>query len=538
MHFRTQVNRLAKVFCFLLVLSILAFSLPAAPASATPPITITAAYVDMGAASGAFRLNSDATAISGSPGYIRLTRDAEDLWGTAFRKNKVAMQSNFAFNSYFTFQIIPSIYRADGMVFVIQGSTNTAGGVGEDLGTTGIYPMFGVEFDTYQNTDLGDPNNNHIAIIHGISPNGIGNANHTLPGQGTPVALNPTTQVDLADGNVHHCWIEYDGTNVHVRIGSSNNRSAATEYLNQPYNIASLFSSRDMYFGFTSSTGGQYEEHRIISCYFNNSDIGGIDTSTNTYTSGPASITVTASPTNVAADKTSQVCALVKDELGNAMAGQTINFTATLGNLSPISTVSNASGYACVNLTGNGTVGTSTVLASQANGAFGTGNVSFFAAPPPPPKKTSFIVTAPPHSSSGGGMLSNSYSPPVPLPNITVENISLSSAKVGPGAPITVTAYVANKGTANGSSQIKLYVNGQEEAHQGVTLPSGSNTPIKFIVSRDEPGTYSVYVGSIAAGSFEVDGFADPNLILYISGALLLFALAGGVIFMATRKPR
>ena len=124
------------------------------------------------------------------------------------------------------------------------------------------------------------------------------------------------------------------------------------------------------------------------------------------------------------------------------------------------------------------------------------------------------------------------------IPNVVVQTASLSTDKVAPGAPVTVTASVANTGTADGSSQIKLFVNGQEEAHQGVTLSSGSSNPVKFTVSRDEPGTYSVYVGSIPAGSFVVDQFADPNIILYISGALLLFALAGGVIFMATRKPR
>jgi hypothetical protein len=146
---------------------------------------------------------------------------------------------------------------------------------------------------------------------------------------------------------------------------------------------------------------------------------------------------------------------------------------------------------------------------------------------------SSRIITPPQSSSAGGSPVTQG---PAPIANITVENISLSSAKVGPGAPVTVTAYVANKGTADGSSRIKLYVNGQEEANQGVTLSSGSRTPIKFTVSRDEPGTYSVYVGSIPAGSFVIDQFADPNLILYISGALLLFALVGGVIFMATRK--
>jgi Tol biopolymer transport system component len=127
---------------------------------------------------------------------------------------------------------------------------------------------------------------------------------------------------------------------------------------------------------------------------------------------------------------------------------------------------------------------------------------------------------------------------PAPIANIAVQSASLSTAKVAPGATVTVTANVANKGTANGSSQIKLYVNGQEVAHQGITLSSGGRTPIKFTISRNEPGTYSVYVGSIPAGTFEVDTFADPNLILYISGALLLLALVGGVIYMATRRQR
>ena len=122
-----------------------------------------------------------------------------------------------------------------------------------------------------------------------------------------------------------------------------------------------------------------------------------------------------------------------------------------------------------------------------------------------------YRITTPQQSSSAGGV-SMTAQGPAPIANITVQSASLSTAKVAPGAPVTVTANVANTGTADGSSQIKLYVNGQEEAHQGVTLSSGSSTPVKFTVSRNEPGTYSVYVGSIPAGSFVVDRFADPNI--------------------------
>jgi Right handed beta helix region len=125
---------------------------------------------------------------------------------------------------------------------------------------------------------------------------------------------------------------------------------------------------------------------------------------------------------------------------------------------------------------------------------------------------------------------------PVSLPSISVKSASLSASKVGPGTPVTVTASVANTGAVNGTGTIKVYVNGQEEASQGITVSSGGNTPITFTVSRNEPGTYSVYVGGTNAGSFTVDALADPNIILYISGALILFAFAIGVIYTTGRR--
>ncbi len=147
-----------------------------------------------------------------------------------------------------------------------------------------------------------------------------------------------------------------------------------------------------------------------------------------------------------------------------------------------------------------------------------------------------FLFSNPPQSSSA--QVTTTSQGPAAIASISVRSASLSAAKVAPGATVTVTANIANRGTADGSMQVKLYVNGQEEAHQGVTLASGKSAPVKFSVSRDEPGTYSVYVGNVPAGAFTVDTFADPNIILYISGALLLFALAGGVIYMAMRKQR
>jgi hypothetical protein len=125
---------------------------------------------------------------------------------------------------------------------------------------------------------------------------------------------------------------------------------------------------------------------------------------------------------------------------------------------------------------------------------------------------------------------------PVSLPTVSVRSASLSATKVAPGTPITVTADVANTGTVNGSSSIKVYVNGELENSQGITVNSGSSTPVTFTVSRNEPGTYSVYVGGAQAGSFTVDQFADPNIILYVSCALLVFAFVIGTLFILRRR--
>ncbi|MHB8086579.1 MAG: hypothetical protein ACYDHZ_12225, partial [Dehalococcoidia bacterium] len=88
------------------------------------------------------------------------------------------------------------------------------------------------------------------------------------------------------------------------------------------------------------------------------------------------------------------------------------------------------------------------------------------------------------------------------------------------------------KGTADGITQIKLYVNGEEEAHQGVSVKSGGAKSVVFTVSRNEPGRYTVYVGSVAAGSFTVSDFVDPNIVLGISLMLLLIAIILGAAYI------
>jgi hypothetical protein len=153
---------------------------------------------------------------------------------------------------------------------------------------------------------------------------------------------------------------------------------------------------------------------------------------------------------------------------------------------------------------------------SLANPLIGTGTTSHSAA----------IV-----SNSGTGQQS-----PVVLPTLAVQSASLSTARVPPGTPVTVNAVIANTGAVNGAMAVKLYVNGQEEAARGVAVDSGKTAPITFNISRSQPGTYTVNVGGVSAGSFTVDELTDGNVILIVSASLLATALVIGIIFLVRRK--
>ena len=177
---------------------------------------------------------------------------------------------------------------------------------------------------------------------------------------------------------------------------------------------------------------------------------------------------------------------------------------------------------------------TYTVTAADASTQAYTVTVSI--APPPPTPPNLLIGSAAPtsHGSSVAGTTTTTQ--PVSLPNIIVKSASLSAKTVAPGTPVTVTTDITNRSTVNGNKKVTLYVNGQLESTQVATVNSGGSTQLTFNVSRSELGIYSVYVDEMPAGNFTVDEFADSNIILYISAALVFIALAVGAIYFLRRK--
>jgi len=118
------------------------------------------------------------------------------------------------------------------------------------------------------------------------------------------------------------------------------------------------------------------------------------------------------------------------------------------------------------------------------------------------------------------------------------QSASLSDRAVTPGTPVTVTADIANKSAINGDKKITLYVNGQVETTQGITVNSGGSTQLTFNVSRSEPGDYSVYVDGVPAGSFRVELFRGSDIILIFSAALVGLAFLIGMVMLWRRQQR
>jgi hypothetical protein len=227
------------------------------------------------------------------------------------------------FTSYFAFKITPnanSFATADGIAFVIQNSQNAAGGsspgssactgagsgpnavgaAGGCIGYGGIDNSLAIEMDTFRNAwDPADnissnPNNdNHIAVQNcgaGLtnSPDHTGSCLVSLnSGNAALPALNNVLPVTLADGNVHQVVVIYSGPTEAVPnllqifidpvfvAGTHTPAPGATPVLSGTYNISANLnllnsgSANDSaYVGFTSATGGAFEQHELMAWTF------------------------------------------------------------------------------------------------------------------------------------------------------------------------------------------------------------------------------------------------------------------------------
>jgi hypothetical protein len=125
----------------------------------------------------------------------------------------------------------------DGMVFIFAPVATWPEGGGGTLGFNGCLG-YGVEFDTYQNPELGDPSHEHVAVIKDVSSNHLHSELLAVP--------------TLENGRMHDLRISLRDRRIRVWIN---------EELRLEYSDVQGFSPFDGYLAVSAATGAAFNEH-------------------------------------------------------------------------------------------------------------------------------------------------------------------------------------------------------------------------------------------------------------------------------------
>jgi gliding motility-associated-like protein len=197
-------------------------------------------------------LNGSATALGGDC-YL-LTPSLPTQNGTVWYTDQINLNDPFSFEFTMNFGTLDA-QGADGIVFVLQTVGTTAIGVsGGGLGFEGFNPSFGIEFDTWQNTNSGDPFYDHIAFISNGSVNH--NAATNLAG---PVQAH-VNNVNIEDGLDHIVKVVWDPVTMLIQCYFD-----CELRLQMNFDIKNLiFGGQNMVFwGFTAATGGSMNNQSV-----------------------------------------------------------------------------------------------------------------------------------------------------------------------------------------------------------------------------------------------------------------------------------
>jgi hypothetical protein len=235
--------------------------LPAALLLATtaPAHALTFVYNDFSNTSG-LSINGDAAvaAVAGRA-VLRVTPSQYNKAGSVFGTDAITFGSTYGFSTRFTFNFNQQLGGgADGLVFVIQPLSNSAGGSGGGIGYKGIGNSLGVEYDTYNNGAVDAGSHNHIGV--------------DLNGSIDSVARNTNLPFIMDSSRDLTSWIDYnDATNtLEVRLNDSNVRPLSA-ILSYQFDLATTVGGPSAFVGFTSGTGGGAANHDLVNWEFRNS---------------------------------------------------------------------------------------------------------------------------------------------------------------------------------------------------------------------------------------------------------------------------
>jgi hypothetical protein len=124
---------------------------------------------------------------------------------------------------------------------------------------------------------------------------------------------------------------------------------------------------------------------------------------------------------------------------------------------------------------------------------------------------------------------------------MSVQYLSVSSQQAQANQPVTISTNVVNTGDEAGNLNIALKINGQIEQTRMVGVGPHGTQPVKFTITKAQPGTYTVDIlgqqGSfIVLGAGGTDG-APVNGGLIAILVISVLVLATVMVLVIGRRP-
>lgn len=197
-------------------------------------------------------LNGDAISLGGD--CYQLTPSTNFANGTVWYGNQLDLTQPFDIQFRMNLGVNDGS-GADGICFVMHTlGTSAIGENGGGMGYLGFNNSLGIEFDTYQNGQYGDPFEDHIAIQQNGDINHNGSNNISGPVQMSPFSVN------TEDGEYHTVQIIWNPQNQTIRVFFD----CAFRIQGSVDLIQDIFNGQNLvYWGFTSATGGNVNDQIV-----------------------------------------------------------------------------------------------------------------------------------------------------------------------------------------------------------------------------------------------------------------------------------
>lgn len=201
------------------------------------------------------------TAVTGG-GALRLTPATTSQSGAGYSTTAITLGTGATFSTTFQFLITNrgGIAPADGLTFVVAAATAGLGTGGGGLGYSGVLNSVAVEFDTYDNGEVGGSNHvgvdsNGVLANNGVNPYGVSNCS----------SITGFVLGCMSNGDIWTATIDYDGSTNLLNVFVQDGASAVQHIISgMSINIGSLLGTNTAFVGFTSGTGSGFANHDIL----------------------------------------------------------------------------------------------------------------------------------------------------------------------------------------------------------------------------------------------------------------------------------